>query len=388
MRSDLAPWTIRGIGLAFGAAIVVGLLQLATAAGGVLLLVFVSILLASALEPFVGWIRSHLPIGRGATILLVYAAFFVTVCGLAFIIVPAAIGQAERTIESLPPFIERARTWAGELPPSLARSVRAVIDAAAGVVTPAPAPAPLPGEVVRVGSTVAEALVSLVALLTIVFFWLLENARIQRYVLAFLPADRRAGARDAWNEVETRLGLWVRGQLILMASIGASTGIVYTLLGLPSALLLALIAAIAEAVPVIGPLIGAIPAVLIAATVSPELALVVAGVYLIVQFVEGSVLVPVVMRNTIGISPLLVLVSLLVGGAVGGTVGALLAVPVVASAEIVLSRLQARDKPVAQDTAAVESPDDDTVDEMARSLPSAGGSSGAGGTRNDAAAAD
>jgi predicted PurR-regulated permease PerM len=62
------------------------------------------------------------------------------------------------------------------------------------------------------------------------------------------------------------------------------------------------------------------------------------------------------MRNTIGISPLLILVSLLVGGAVGGIVGAFLAVPVAASAEIVLSRLQARETPVAQDPAVVETP--------------------------------
>ena len=122
-----------------------------------------------------------------------------------------------------------------------------------------------------------------------------------------------------------------------------ATGIAYTLLGLPGALLLALIAALAEAIPIIGPLLGAIPAVLVAATVSPELAVIVAGVYIVIQLVEGSVLVPMVMRNTIGLSPLLVLLSLLVGAAVGGLVGAFLAVPIVASIEIVLARLQARE---------------------------------------------
>src|SRR5215212_3119270 len=108
--------------------------------------------------------------------------------------------------------------------------------------------------------------------------------------------ERRAGARDAWNEIETRLGLWVRGQLILMASIGVATGTAYTILGLPGSLMLALIAAFTEAIPIVGPLLGAIPAVLVAATVSPELAVVVAGVYIVIQLIEGSVLVPLVMR--------------------------------------------------------------------------------------------
>lgn len=370
MRSDLTPWTIRGMGLALGALIVIGLVQLGAAAGGVLLLLFLSVLLASALEPVVGTLRDRLPIGRGATILVVYLTFFVAVFILAFIVVPAAIRQGEQIIESLPPFFEQARTWAGDLrPAALARSITALIDSVAGILKPPPPPDP--DTVVDVGAAVAEAVVALATLLTIVFFWLVEHARLQRYALAFLPAERRAGARMAWNEVETRLGLWVRGQLILMGAIGVATGITYTILGLPGALLLALIAAITEAIPIVGPLLGAIPAVLVAATVSPELAVLVAIIYVVLQLLEGSVLLPLVMRNTVGISPLLVLLSLLIGAAVGGLVGAFLAVPVAASLEIMLSRLQAREVRVAQDPAAQEGPDDSANEAMGRSLPDA-----------------
>jgi hypothetical protein len=149
-------------------------------------------------------------------------------------------------------------------------------------------------------------LTSLVTLLTVVYFWLTEHARLQRYALAFVPQERRARARDVWNAAETRLGMWVRGELILMSAIGISTGVAYTLLGVPSAILLGLVAALAEAIPIVGPLLGAIPAVLVAATVSPQLAVAVATVYLVLQLVEGNVLVPLVMRNTTGISPFLV----------------------------------------------------------------------------------
>ncbi len=157
-----------------------------------------------------------------------------------------------------------------------------------------------------------------------------------------------------------------------MGTMGVATGTAYFLLGVPGALLLGLIAAITEAIPIVGPLLGAIPAVLVASTVSPQLALIVAGVYIVIQLIEGSVLVPLVMRNTIGISPLLVMLSLLVGAAAGGLLGALLAVPIVASAEIILSQLQAREKPVAQDPAAIETPDDETRGDHQRSLPDAG----------------
>ena len=317
MRSDFTPWAVRGMGLALGVAIVVGLVGLASAAIDVIVLVFVAVLLASALEPIVGTVRGRLPIGRGSTILLVYLAFFVSVIGLAFIVVPAAIDQGEEVIAGLPAFFESAQAWAATLRPEiLSSSMTAVLGSLAEVV--APGGPPDPDEVAEVGTLAAEAAITLATLLTIVFFWLVEHARWQRYVLAYVPADRRAGARDAWNEVESRLGLWVRGQLMLMGAMGLATGVAYTLLGLPVALLLALIAALAEAIPIVGPLLGAIPAVLVAATVSPELAVIVAGVYVVLQLIEGSVLVPIVMRNTVGISPLLVLVSLLVGGAVAG----------------------------------------------------------------------
>jgi predicted PurR-regulated permease PerM len=374
MRSDISDWMIRGMGLALGALVIYGLVQLGIGARNVLLLLFVSILFASALEPMVGWLRQRLPIGRVGTILVVYLTFFVIMLGLAFIVLPAAINQGQRILAALPATIDQVREWASHLRPvALSRSITALVDSVGE--TFAPAPPPGPDEVVKVGTAVAEGAVFLFTMLAVVFFWLVEHARLQRYTLAFLPATRRAGSRRAWNEIETRLGLWVRGQLILMGAIGVATGVTYTLLGIPGALLLGLIAALTEAIPIVGPLLGAIPAVLVAATVSPQLALVVGGIYLVFQLIESNVLVPMVMRSTIGISPLLVLFSLLVGAAVGGLIGAFLAVPLAASVEIVLSHLQARDTPVAQDPAAVESPDEETTEGYKTSLPDSAASS-------------
>jgi predicted PurR-regulated permease PerM len=163
--------------------------------------------------------------------------------------------------------------------------------------------------------------------------------------------------------------MWVRGQLILMGALGLATSIAYTVLGVPAALLLGVIAALAEGIPIVGPLLGAIPAVLLAATVSPELALEVAVVYLILQVIEGNVLVPIVMRNTVGISPFLVILSVLVGAAAGGFVGALLAVPIAATGEVILEGLQARRVPVAQDPTTTTIDDDREARGMRESDP-------------------
>jgi predicted PurR-regulated permease PerM len=377
--NGLAPWITRGAGLAIGVALVVGVIAFAWAAGTILVLTFVAVILAAGLQPIVAWLRGRLPIGRGAAILLVYGVFLATVVAIALVILPSAVSQAGDTLAAVPQLLDRVREWATTLQPAvLARSVVSVVDAAARSF-PRTDVAPPGEEVVAFGVTVASAVMSVLTLLTVVYFWLTEHARLQRYVLAFVPTDRRPRARDVWNQAETRLGRWVRGELILMTTIGVGTGVAYTLLGVPSALLLGLISALCEAIPIVGPLLGAIPAILVAATVSPQLALVVAGVYVVLQLIEGNVLVPIVMRNTVGISPFLVLFSVLAGAAAGGFIGALLAVPIAATAEVILEGLQAREVPVAQDPASA--PDRDDAEEDAEGSVRAAGTAGAGADR-------
>ena len=361
LDDGFGPSVKRGAGLAIGVGLVVGLVALAIAAGHVLILVFIALILASGLQPFIAWIRGHLRIGRGPTILLVYAGFLIVVVAMALIVVPVAIAQLDKTMASLPPFFERARDWASTVRPAgVSRSLIALIDAAARTIQPAAGAAPAPGQVVQVGLTLAETITSVLTLLTVVYFWLTEHARLQRYVLAFAPQNRRKRARDVWNAAETRLGMWVRGQLILMASIGIGAAVVYSILGVPAALLLGLIAALAEAIPIVGPLLGAIPAVFVAATVSPQLALAVAAAYVVLQLIVGNILGPLVMRTTTGISPFLVILSVLIGGAAGGFVGALLAVPIAAVGEVLIEGLQAREIPIAQDPSANQTTNDES----------------------------
>ncbi len=351
MGSTELLWLRHGASATIGAAVVLAVAWVAIQASGVLLLVFLSVLLASGLEPLIDALRARLPTGRLGTILLVYGAFLAVVLLLGILVIPEAVSQAQRIARSLPDVLDRTHDWAVAVRPApLSEVATALVDeATVALANTAPTD---PNVVVSASLTVAEALVATATVLSIVIFWLIERVRLQRYALAFLPGDRRAGARDAWNEIEDRLGMWVRGQLILMSTVGVATGITYTLLGLPAALALAIVAALCEAIPIIGPLLGAIPALLVAITVSPQLALAVAIVYVVIQLVEGNVLVPLVMRNTIGLSPFLVVVSLLIGGAVAGLVGALIAVPVAASLEVVLERVQARDVPVGPDPAA------------------------------------
>lgn len=368
MRSETASWAARGAGLAIGVGTVLILAALFAAARDVVILIFLAVLLGAALAPVVAAIRSRTGLRRGFAILIVYATFLAVVVAIAVFVVPAALVQLGRALSQLPAFLDQLKGQAAQLrPEALADGVSSLIEAIKAPFLPGPAPDP--DDVLEVSILVGEAGAAIITLLVLVFFWLTERSRLQRYVLAFFPQDRRAGARDAWNQVEARLGLWVRGQLILMATIGVATGIAYSLIGLPAALLLALVAALTEVIPIIGPIIGAIPALIVATTLGPEAVILTLGVYFVLHLIEGNVLVPIVMRNSVGLSPFLVLASLLVGATVGGILGAVVAVPIVAGITVILERLQDRETPVPIDPAAIETPTSDEKDEQAKVAP-------------------
>lgn len=366
MRSEAWRWLARGTGAAVGILIVAAIASVLLGAAHVLVLVAVSILLAAGLEPAVGWLRGRTGLGRSTTILLVYAGFMVLVAILVFLIVPAAVSQLTEFSNRLPALVAELRTFAASLRPAVvADGLTRAIDALAATLRD-PQAEPDPEDLVQVGLAVGDAAISVITVLTLVFFWLTGHQRLQRFTLALLPPGNRPGVRRGWNEVETRLGLWVRGQAILMGTIFILTTIAYFLLGLPNALLLGVIAGLAEIIPIVGPLLGAIPALLVAAvTGDVQLVLLVAGVYVVIQVVEGNVLVPMVMKSTIGVPPFLVVVSLVVGAATGGLVGALLAVPLMAAIVVVLERSQDRATMVTlEGSVGVETPTEEEREDM------------------------
>ena len=326
----------------------------------VVFLLFLGILLATAIEPLVNRLRRG-PFSRGSGVLVVYAAIVVLLGVPTFFFAPGLIAELDRSVATIPGSIADLRPYAEQLrPQALASAAIGGIDRVAEAVrNPAP---PEPEGLVELGTSAATGVLHFLTVIFLGFYWLVERATIKRAVLRLVPPRRAKDVNAVWLEVEQKLGGWVRGQLLVMAAMAVMAGIGFFLIGLPNPLLLALLAGAGELVPLIGPFLGFAPAVIVALTIDPSTALIVVVYALVIQQIEGNVLVPRVMGHAVGVSPLTVVLGILIGSILYGLPGAFLAIPVAGAVQVILAHALGMEGPI-QAEAHVPGPSRDAAQE-------------------------
>ena len=172
-------------------------------------------------------------------------------------------------------------------------------------------------------------LFSTFTVLFVSFYFLMYHDAFKRWVAKLFHETTQDHVVEVLQEIDDKLGSWLRGQLVLCFAIGFATWVALTLLGMEYALPLAVIAGILEILPTLGPTLSAVPAVIVALTISPALALSVVIAFIIIQQFENSFLVPKVMQRAVGLNPVIVIISIMIGGNLMGVMGALLAIPFV-----------------------------------------------------------
>jgi predicted PurR-regulated permease PerM len=314
----------------------------------VVLLLLFSILFATIIErPVIRLENRRVP--RAGAILLVYLAILLGIVGISLIIVPPITTEALRFWDEAPILMgDLAEEWRTSGNSFLSTTgYRIVTQLKFRIENPPPATG---STAIGVVTTVGGALFGLVATFVIGFYYLMEKQLIRSLILDLLAPENPQRVIDVWDTVEAKLGDWLRGQMLLMLIIGTAAGAWYAVLDVRFWLLLALVAGLTEAIPIIGPWIGGVPAVMLALVDSWEKAIAVAVFLGLLQLLENTILVPRVMKGTIGLSPLAVFIAVLAGGTFAGPLGALLALPIAAAIQvIIIESLRHRDQEFALD---------------------------------------
>jgi predicted PurR-regulated permease PerM len=311
-----------------------------------LLWIYVSALFATGLAPLVNIIerRNRWGIGkrrlpRPLAILAIYATVIGTLAGIGAAVVPPMVRQSREFWRNLPQYMDDAQarlaSWG-------------VISEDASfkdLLTRAPAGS---GDVVTaiIGTLwgFVGGIFGVVSILLLTFYLLVESRQVYEVFVRMFPRRDRHRVGTVSALVTEKISAWLGGQMLLGLIIGTISAIGFWLMGVPYFFVLAVLAGIGEMIPMVGPLLSAIPAVLVALTVSPGLALGVAAFCLAVQLVENNVLVPKVMGDTVGLSAVTVIASLLIGSELLGFVGALLAVPTAAIIQVLFEELYLAEK--------------------------------------------
>ena len=298
----------------------------------VLASVFLGLLLATALRPLVSRLRAWRVPGfaaASAAILLLIGA----VVGAIMVVVPLVARQAGALQAAVPSFYSGARDWLLGSDMRLLRQLGSRLE-----ITPPTAPAMDAGDLTGQAMATLPALgyLAFVTACTLIFayYWLLYRERSVRGLLLLLPMERRAGAEAVWAQIEERIGDFLRGQLILAVTVGSLSLVGYWVAGVPYALLLAVIAGVLEMIPFIGPFIAIGVAVAVSLSEGPQQAIAALIVGTIVQQLENNFLAPRVMDETVGVSPVVTLLAFVGFAALFGPVGALLAIPLAATLQV------------------------------------------------------
>ena len=292
----------------------------------IVIIVLFSLILASAIDPVVDRLqRWHIP--RAISVLLLYVVIVVVLLGATTLLVPAFAQQTGDLVRQLPDFFQGQHLpWVEQLQ-SLAQRFELTESARNFITSIGSTLSQSTGGIFATVSSFFAGAFSVAAIAVLTFYLTVEEKGIKKFFAFVVPSRHHAYVSDLTNRIQLRLGGWLRGYLLLGLVVGLMTYVGLLVIGIKYALVLALFAGVMEFVPLVGPIIAAVPALFFAFTQNPVLALFVLILYVGVQQLENHVLVPKIMAKSVGLSPVVVILVILVGAKLAGFIGLLLAVP-------------------------------------------------------------
>ncbi|MGO0060310.1 AI-2E family transporter [Brevibacillus fluminis] len=297
------------------------------------------ILIAYLLHPIVCMLeRRRVP--RMVAVLLIYLSFVLVVVIACVNAIPVFTKQLIELSDDIPRLTNWYHSWLQEweyhkyfLPQSISNGVDRVIvqsqeKMAAGI-----------GQIVNNAKSTIGKLLAYAVIPFIAFYLLKDMKSIHEGGMLIIPRRYRKHAQALLRDVNDSLGKYLHGQMVVALIVGACAYLAYWLVDMPYPFVLASFVCLTNIIPYIGPIIGAAPALVIAFTISTKTVLVVLAVNLVIQVLEGNIISPNIVGRSLHLHPLLIILALLTGEAIGGIVGLIVALPVLAILKVVISRI-------------------------------------------------
>ncbi len=322
---------------ALGVAVAYTILQGLIHARQVFILLLVSAVLAIGLNPTVAWLERR-GVARKGAIAIVFAGVILFFVGFGFAVVPPVVNQSSQFVQELPTYLTRLQ----ENPTVAGLNNRFhFLDNARSGLTGGGFGTSLFGGVVGVGKLVLGAFFSFLTVLILTLYFLGSFHQIKATAYRMVPRSRRARVGLLTDEILDKVGGYVAGALTIAGIAGTLAFVFLLIAGVPYPLALAMLVAVTDLIPLIGATIGAIVVTLVCFFVSVQVGIAAAAFFIIYQQVENFLIYPRVMGRSVAVNEAATIVSALIGGALLGIVGALLAIPTAAAIQLVLREVVA-----------------------------------------------
>ncbi len=301
----------------------------------ILAILFVSLIFASGIDPWVDWMqRKRIP--RGVGVIIIYIIMFFVFSSALVLIIPPISEQVNDLLLNFPMILDKVVSGFKVLK-EFSSQYGFLNNIESGLSTLANGIPSAAGDVITTLKDMVGSIISFFIVLVITFYMAVEEKAMKKIVWSVAPSRYQIYIMGLVNRMQKKIGLWLRGQLILSLIIFLLTYIGLSIMGVRYALVLALIAGLTEFVPYLGPILASIPAIFLAFTQSPMLAVFVAVLYYIIQLTENNIIVPKLMQKVVGLNPIVSIAVLLIGLKIGGIAGGILSIPVTTALMVFLN---------------------------------------------------
>lgn len=290
----------------------------------VLVSVLLSFILAMAISPFVDFLEKK-KVPRVISIAGVILALIGLVYLVIRLVVPPFVSEISNILANRTEYVLKVTSYLQHLSPALRDNVTTALDNFFASLNNLDM-----GGIISGAQGVFSGLIEVILVLVLSFYLLLNNKGVEGVVVAYVPKQQQKRILSVYRKISNKMTSWLGGQAILGLIIFAIDLIGLSILHVNYALTLAIVAGLLEALPYIGPIVSGGLAVMIALTQSPVLALIVFAFYVLVQQLENHILVPQVMKKSLGLNPIAVILAIIIGGRLLGFIGILIAVPMAA----------------------------------------------------------
>lgn len=312
--------------------VVIGAALLLWYLSGVVVLVLASLIFAAGLDPSVRRLQK-MKFPRWLAVTVIYLLVLAVVGYLIVLIAPTLTEQINSLVKTFPAHRDKIEASLVSQP-LLLEGFDRVSTSLSG------RPEIIVTQVSQVATGIVGSIFGFITFLVLTFYFMLNGREIATALVRYVPHKKnRDKVAQIAKESSIKLGHWIRFQLLMSVIVFVSMYILLTILGVQYALAFSVFAALLQFVPFIGPVIGAVPAGLGALTVSPFTALIVVIFVVVLQMILANVVSPQLFKKAIGVSPVIILIAVLIGFALFGPIGIILAVPVAAVIDVVFDSL-------------------------------------------------